>query len=102
MIADQVSDLGGADMISSAEMILIRRAAMMCLQAELQEQSWAENGGEASPRQLDGYARNASSLRRILESLGLRRRPRDVTPSLGEYLAHQPDRDTEDAEVCDG
>jgi hypothetical protein len=32
------------------------------------------------------YGRIASHLRRILETLGVERRPRDVTPSLQSYL----------------
>jgi hypothetical protein len=48
LIGDHVSDLGGADNISSAEMILIRRASMLCLQLELMESRWAANEGEAS------------------------------------------------------
>ena len=42
LINDHISDLGGADMMSSAEMILIRRASMMCLQSELMERQWAD------------------------------------------------------------
>ena len=43
--------------------------------------------GEAQPEQLDLYQRTANSLRRLLESVGLKRVPKDVTPSLAEYLA---------------
>ena len=39
LIAASVSDLGGPDNISHHEMILVRRASMICLQLELQEQS---------------------------------------------------------------
>ena len=49
LIADHVSDLGGEDLISSSEMILVRRAAMLCLQTELMEARWAQNEGEAAP-----------------------------------------------------
>ena len=85
-------------MISSAEMILIRRASMMCLQSELMERQWAENGGEASPRQIDTYQRLTGSLRRVLESLGLKRRARDVTPNPLAY-AKRYDRTVEAEEV---
>ena len=40
---------------------------------------------QASAKQLEGYQRASNSLRRILESLGLRRRSLDVTPSPLEY-----------------
>jgi hypothetical protein len=38
--------------------------------------------GQASERELDLYQRTAGNLRRLLESLGIQRRPRDVTPTL--------------------
>ena len=79
LIADHVSDLGGKDAISEAEKVLVRRAAMLCLQTELMETRWAENNGEASPKQIETYQRTVNTLRRLLESLGLQRRPKDVT-----------------------
>jgi hypothetical protein len=42
--------------------------------------------GEATPDALDLYQRTAGNLRRLLESVGLQRRARDVTPTLREYL----------------
>src|SRR5262245_36333813 len=80
LIAAHSSDLGGHDALSEAERVLIRRASMLGLQCELLEQRFAQNGGEAKPIQLDNYQRCTNTLRRTLESLGLRRRPRDVTP----------------------
>ena len=44
--------------------------------------------GEALPAQIDLYQRTANSLRRLLESIGLKRVPRDVTPSVADYVAH--------------
>jgi hypothetical protein len=79
LIADHVTDLGGQDALSSAEMALIRRASMMILQLELMESKWQENNGEASPRQLEVYQRVSGGLRRLLETLGIQRRPRDVS-----------------------
>jgi hypothetical protein len=35
------------------------------------------------------YQRATNTLRRTLESVGLERRQRDVTPSLAEYLARR-------------
>lgn len=81
-----VSDLGGAENCSEAEKSLVRRASMLTLQLELIEQNWAQNGGEASAKSLVLYQRVANSLRRILESIGLKRRSRDITPSLTDYL----------------
>jgi hypothetical protein len=88
LINDHVSDLGGEDMISSSEMILVRRASMLTLQLEMMESRWAsERDGVAGPKSLELYQRATGALRRTLESLGLRRRPRDVTPTLDQYLA---------------
>src|SRR6266446_1592142 len=83
LIQLHVGDLGGEGNISEAERSLVRRAAMLTLQLELLEQRFAQAGGEATSSQLTDYQRAANSLRRILETLGLRRRPRDVTPSVG-------------------
>jgi len=38
---------------------------------------------------LDSFGRAASHLRRILESIGLRRKPRDVTPDPLTYAREQ-------------
>jgi hypothetical protein len=79
------NDYGGADAISEAERSLVRRAAALTVELELMEVKFAANGG-AKAWELDSYQRAANSLRRLLESLGLQRRARDVT-GLGEILA---------------
>ena len=86
LVALQMSDLGGDDNASEAERILVRRAAMMTLQLEMMEQRFAANDGEATPPQIETYQRCANTLRRLLESLGLQRRQKDVTPDLRVYL----------------
>jgi hypothetical protein len=89
LISDHVSDLGGEDMVSSAEMALVRRCAMLTLQLELLEQRFANSeNGEATPKALDAYQRTVGALRRTLESLGLQRRQKDVT-TLSDYLANR-------------
>src|SRR5215203_260163 len=81
LIADHIADLGGLAAVSEAERVLVRRAAMLTLQLELQEQRFCQNdGGEASASQIESYSRCTNTLRRTLESLGLKRPPRDVTP----------------------
>ena len=90
LIAGHTRDLGGLDAVSTAEQVLIRRASMLCLQCELMEQAFASNeDGAASAKQLDVYQRTTGALRRTLKSLGLHRRPKDVTPtpSLHQYLS---------------
>jgi hypothetical protein len=81
LINMHIADLGGDECVTEAERRIIRRAAMLTLQLEMQEQRWAHNSeGEASRAQLDVYQRCSNTLRRLLESLGLQRRARDVTP----------------------
>lgn len=97
LIADHVSDLGGEDLISTSEAILVRRAAMLCLQLEMMEARWAQNEGEASAKQIETYQRVTGALRRVLETLGLQRRARDITPDPLTY-ARRYDREAEDVE----
>jgi hypothetical protein len=69
---------------------LIRRSAVLSVELEALEARFAE-AGQASERDLDLYARTCGNLRRLLETVGLERRPRQVE-SLTSYLqrAHQP------------
>jgi hypothetical protein len=80
-------DLGGEDAISTAEHSLIRRAAAMTVELEHLELKFLKQG-EATPHQLLLYGRTAT-LRRLLEALGLERRPRDITPSPLDYASLQ-------------
>jgi hypothetical protein len=52
---------------------------VLSVELEALEQKFAL-AGEASPHQLDLYARTAGNLRRLLETLGITRRARDITP----------------------
>jgi len=78
-------DLGGEANVSAAEQAIIRRAGVLIVELERLELKFATNG-EASPFDLDLYQRMANSMRRLLETIGLQRRPRDVTPPLRQYL----------------
>src|SRR6516162_9963388 len=83
LIVGHVSDLGGRDMLSEAQLSLIKRAST--LELELEQAEGRLSKGEQID--LDAYGRAASHLRRILESLGLERKPRDVgNMSLGDIL----------------
>jgi len=94
-----VRDLGGEDNVSEAERRLIRRAAMLTLQLELMEQRWAANEDQVvGANQLDVYQRMTGALRRVLETLGLQRRLRDVTPTLSDILRAPPPTNGEEAE----
>jgi hypothetical protein len=81
-----VGDLGGSDAISAAQKSIVRRACTLTVELERLEARFAL-AGEADADDLDLYQRTAGNLRRLLESLGLERKQRDVTPTLSAYLA---------------
>ena len=82
VIASHLSDTPDA---SAAERSIIRRASVLTVELERMERQFAL-AGEADADDLDAYQRCANSLRRLLEAVGLQRRPRDVGPSLGDVL----------------
>ena len=82
LIVGHVLDLGGADVLSEAQFSLIRRAA--AIEAELERMDARLSRDE--PVDLDAYGRATSHLRRLFETLGVERKPRDVTPTLGDIL----------------
>jgi hypothetical protein len=84
LIGMHLSDLGGEEACSAAEMSIVRRAALLTLELEVMEGKFDE-AGEASLKQLDAYQRTANSLRRLLESLGIKRRSKDITPHPLDY-----------------
>jgi hypothetical protein len=94
LIAIHLADLGGVDNVSEAERSIVRRIATLTVELERMESVFAV-AGEAKPAQIDLYQRTANSLRRLLESVGIERRARDITPSLGEYLAAAIDQGSE-------
>jgi hypothetical protein len=77
-----LSDLGGEDNISEAEKTLARRAACLVVELELMEVRFATGGEpdteDTTANMLDRYQRTANTLRRLLESMGLERRAKDV------------------------
>jgi hypothetical protein len=83
-MALHLQDLGGDDAVSEAERAILRRAVTLIIELEMLEVKFATEGSKGY--QIDRYQRVSNTLRRLLESLGLQRRPRDVTPSLSEYL----------------
>ena len=82
LVASHVSDLGGIDRLSESQRSLVRRVS--AIEVELEQMEGRLSMGEEID--LDMYTRSASHLRRILESLGLQREPRDVTPPLQDYI----------------
>jgi hypothetical protein len=82
LIVGYISDMGGRDMLSQAQLSLIKRAS--AIELELEQMEGRLSKGEQVD--LDTFTRAASHLRRLLEALGLRRQARDVTPSLTDIL----------------
>jgi hypothetical protein len=85
LIAGHVADLGGMPALSEAQLSLVKRAS--AIECELEQQEGKLSQGEEI--NLDEFTRAASHLRRIFETVGIERRPRDVTHDLTAYLAAQ-------------
>jgi hypothetical protein len=85
LIALHLSDLGGELNTSAAERSLVRRVAVLTVELERLEAKFA-GAGEANADDLDLYQRTAGNLRRLLEAVGLKRRPREVGVTLGDIL----------------
>jgi len=91
LVVGHISDLGGRDLLSEAQLSLIRRAS--AIECELERLDAALSLGEAVD--LDSYGRATSHLRRLFETLGLERRPREVEVTLAELLRSPPPEVTE-------
>jgi hypothetical protein len=74
LVQGHISDLGGRSNISEAQFALCKRAAG--LECELEQMEGRMSLGEHVD--VDRYGRAASHLRRILESVGLKRQARTV------------------------
>jgi hypothetical protein len=77
-----LSDMGGADNTSEVERQLISKFATLALQLELLEAAAIEG----NKIDVDLFGRASGHLRRLAETLGLRRVPLQV-PTLAEHLA---------------
>lgn len=76
-------DLGGEDSLSVAERLIVRRAAIAGAMSEDLAARWLT--GEPVDPAIFGTLVNVE--RRQLETVGIKRRARDITPSLSQYLA---------------
>src|SRR5262249_34042598 len=86
VLAGLEADLGGADALSTAERQLAQHAAVLAAILCDLEVKYIQR------RLLDPatFCTVLNAQRRTLEALGLRRRPRDVTPSVEEYVRTLP------------
>jgi hypothetical protein len=98
LVVGHIADAGGRDRLSEAQLALIKRAAG--LECELEQMEGRMSQGETVD--LDRYGRAASHLRRLLESLGLERKPKDIGPSLGDLLAQDLRQQREAAARVEG
>jgi hypothetical protein len=85
LVVGHISDAGGMELVSEAKLAIIKRCAG--LECEIERLEAKLSRGESV--NLDEYGRAASHLRRLFESIGIERRPRDVTPNYIEskYVA---------------
>lgn len=96
VLASIVSDLGGADAMSEAEMVLARRAVTLVVTCETHESKLAETGKLDS----EAYLPCVNALAKLLNALGLKRRPKHVGPSPLEGY-HASNSNSRDADVVD-
>jgi hypothetical protein len=84
LVVRHIGDLGGRDMLSEAQLSLIRRAA--AIECELERlDAMLSTGADVN---LDAYGRAASHLRRLFETLGIERKAKPIE-TLAEYLARE-------------
>jgi hypothetical protein len=74
LVAGHISDLQGGDGMSEAQLSLIKRASTIELELEQMEGKLSKG----LQIDLDLFTRSAGHLRRILETLGLERRPKQI------------------------
>lgn len=83
ILASLIVDMGGDP--TEAQSQIARRAASLSIWCEEQDTA-AANG---TPIDIGAYTTASNSLRRLLESLGLERKQRNVTPTIAEYAAQK-------------
>ena len=86
VLAEIISDLGGADLLSEGQKQLARRCATIAIACERMEGEAAQ-GHEID---LDAYGTLTDRLGRALQRLGLKRHPRDITPPDPLEYAKEP------------
>jgi hypothetical protein len=83
VLAAIVADLGGAERLSEGQRQLARRCSMLSVECEKIE----SEGVQGKPIDLDAYGALTDRLGRAFQRLGLKRVPRDITPTLGQILS---------------
>jgi hypothetical protein len=85
IVAAVVADQGGEGRVSEAKLSLIRRFSAACVLAEAMEAKLV-NG---EPIDIAEHSLLASTLVRIAQRIGINRIPKNVTPSIADYLEQQ-------------
>jgi hypothetical protein len=81
-VHEVTSDLGGPAELTETQRQIIRRIASMSVWCESEEAKMADGANI----DIDKFQRTSNSLRRLCETIGLRRVARDVTPTLATVL----------------
>jgi hypothetical protein len=89
IIAEHTADKGGQSNITAGEASIIRRISALTTELEILESRFAKANGNATTSDLDLYIRGSGALRRLLETIGLERRARDVTDDVLTAALHQ-------------
>lgn len=81
VLAEIISDLGGVDRLSEGQRQLARRCAMLAVECEKLEAL----GVAGQAINLETYGQLTDRMGRAFQRLGLKRVPRNVTPTIEEY-----------------
>jgi hypothetical protein len=81
LLHEILTDLGGEASASAGQRELAQRAAVLAAMIADSEAKWLRG----DPIDLSGYLASVNAHRRILATLGLSRRARDITPDPLEY-----------------
>jgi hypothetical protein len=74
--------------ISISEMALVQRCSVLRAELERRDVMFAMTAA-IDDQQLAVYTTCCNTLNKLLTTLGIKRRPRDVTPNLTEYLSRR-------------
>jgi hypothetical protein len=85
-----LSDYGGAEAMSEAELAISQMVATT--RVEMEQIAARCSEGTATPEDIDLYNRLAGNLRRHLETLGLERRQKPVNNAVLEHFSRPPER----------
>jgi hypothetical protein len=89
LVQDISSDLGGVEHLSEGQRQLIRRAAMLSAESERLEALWARGEAEFD---INVYTVLTNALRRVLETIGLKREAKTVMSPMERLEQHRKAR----------